>query len=55
MNKNNQIYGVDISKGVFDVVNSTGEHFQFKNNVSGFKSFLKILIKEDLVVMEATG
>ena len=55
MNKNNQIYGVDISKGVFDVVNSMGEHFQFKNNVSGFKSFLKILMKEDLVVMEATG
>lgn len=55
MNKNNEIYGVDISKGVFDVANSKGKHFQFKNCGSGFKGFLKILSKEDLVVMEATG
>ena len=55
MNKNNQIYGVDISKDVFDVSNSEGKHFQFKNNGLGFKSFLKDLSNEDLVVMEATG
>ncbi len=47
MNKNNQIYGVDISKGVFDVVNSTGEHFQFKNNVSGFvKRFIQMKLSK---------
>ncbi len=55
MNKNNEIYGVAISKGVFDVANSKGNHFQYKNNGSGFKCFLKTLSEEDLVVMEATG
>jgi transposase len=55
MNKSNQIYGVDISKDVFDVASSEGKHYQFKNNGLGFKSFLKTLSNEDLVVMEATG
>lgn len=52
MNKNKQIYGVDISKNVFDVVDSQGNHYQFKNDGNGFKLFLKILLS-DLVVMEA--
>ena len=43
MNKNKQIYGVDISKNVFDVVDSQGNHSQFKNDGKGFKSFLKTL------------
>ncbi len=55
MNKSNQIYGVDISKDVFDVASSEGKHYQFKNNGLGFKSFLKTLSNEDLVVIEATG
>ncbi|QED36813.1 IS110 family transposase [Antarcticibacterium arcticum] len=55
MNKSKQIYGVDISKNVFDVADSQGNHSQFKNDVKGFKSFLKTLSSESLVVMEATG
>lgn len=55
MNKSKQIYGVDISKDVFDVVNSAGKHFQFSNDGPGFKSFEKALSSLDLVVMEATG
>ncbi|MEG9329249.1 IS110 family transposase [Salinimicrobium catena] len=55
MNKCKQIYGVDISKDVFDVADSAGKHYQFSNDSNGFKSFLKSLSDQDLVVMEATG
>jgi transposase len=55
MNKYNEIYGIDISKKVFDVVNSKGSHKQFENTHKGFKKFTKELTSEDLVVMEATG
>lgn len=55
MNKSKQIYGVDISKKVFDVANPNGEHDQFANDEKGFKAFLKKLPREALVVMEATG
>ncbi|MCM4155988.1 IS110 family transposase [Gramella sp. AN32] len=55
MIKSKQIYGVDISKDVFDVVNSDGKYFQFPNNSKGFKDFLKVLCSEALVVREATG
>jgi len=46
MNKYKEIFGVDISKDVFDVHGSKSGHDQFKNNPSGFKSFLKILSKK---------
>ncbi|MBN4082973.1 IS110 family transposase [bacterium AH-315-A23] len=55
MNKYNEIYGVDISKDVFDVMNTKSVHSQFSNDVKGFKKFAKKLTKETLVVMEATG
>ncbi len=55
MNKYTKIFGVDISKDVFDVYGSKSGHDQFKNDASGFRSFLKSLPKESLVVMEATG
>lgn len=55
MNKYNEIYGVDISKDVFDVSNTKATHSQFTNDAKGFKIFTKILDKESLVVMEATG
>ncbi len=55
MNKYKEIFGVDISKDVFDVYGSKSGHNQFKNAAPGFKSFLKNLPKESLVVMEATG
>jgi transposase len=55
MIKSKQIYGVDISKDVFDVVDSNGKHFQFPNNSKGFKDLFKAISSEALVVMEATG
>lgn len=55
MNKNTQIYGVDISKNVFDVYSQNQQHQQYDNSPSGFKKFLKGLPQKALVVMEATG
>ena len=55
MNKYSEIYGVDISKDVFDVYGSLSGHNQFKNDEKGFLKFLKLLPKTSLVVMEATG
>ena len=55
MHKYNEIYGVDISKDVFDVSNIKSTHSVFSNDVKGFKKFAKKLTKETLVVMEATG
>lgn len=55
MNKNTEIFGIDISKDVFDVYSHKKGHQSFKNDAQGFKSFLKEITKETLVVMEATG
>jgi transposase len=55
MNKDTEIYGVDISKDVFDVYSTKSGHNQFKNNAKGFRSLVKFLKKDSLVVMEATG
>jgi len=55
MYKYNEIYGVDISKDVFDVSNVKSAHFVFSNDLNGFKKFATKLTKETLVVMEATG
>lgn len=55
MYKNNQIYGVDISKKVFDVYSEAHQYQQYDNSPSGFKKFLKHLPPGALVVMEATG
>lgn len=55
MNKYKEIYGIDISKDVFDVYGSQTGHNQFKNDERGFKSLLKHLLSDSLVVMEATG
>lgn len=55
MNKDKEIYGIDISKSVFDVYSSQGGHIQLKNDDKGFKSLLKTLPENALVVMEATG
>ena len=55
MNKYKETYGVDISKDVFDVYGSLSGHYQFNNDEYGFKKFLKVLPKNSLVAMEATG
>lgn len=55
MNKNTEIFGIDVSKNVFDVFSFNLGHFQFANTEKGFNQFIKKLPKESLVVMEATG
>lgn len=50
-----RVFGVDISKSYFDVVDEEGSHWQFSNDAAGFEKFLKLLSSESLVVMEATG
>jgi transposase len=55
MDKYNETFGIDISKDVFDCYGSKQGHLQFENSELGFKKFYKILSKDSLVVMEATG
>ncbi|WP_179005727.1 IS110 family transposase [Winogradskyella forsetii] len=55
MNKYKETFGVDISKAVFDVQGSKCGPHQFSNSPNGFRSFLKLLPDDSLVVMEATG
>jgi len=55
MTKYKEIYGVDISKDVYDVFGSIKGHLVYKNSEEGFKAFAKSLPKKALVVMEATG
>ena len=55
MNKDKKVYGIDISKSVFDIYSDLEGHQQLKNDESGFKQLLKLLPESALVVMEATG
>ena len=55
MIKDRKIYGIDISKSVFDIHSDLSGHQQLKNDASGFKQLLKLLPESALVVMEATG
>nr|WP_241148018.1 transposase [Lacinutrix jangbogonensis] len=55
MNKDIKYFGLDISHLVFDVTDSDGNYYQFKNNLSGFKKFVKLLTSHSHCVMEATG
>ncbi len=55
MNKIKQFFGIDISKDVFDVVDHANNHYQYKNDPSGFKEFYKILTEQSHCAMEVTG
>lgn len=55
MDKDKEIYGIDISKSVLDIYNEVEGHFQLSNDAPGFKKLLKCLPETALVVMEATG
>jgi len=55
MNKDIKYFGIDISCLVFDVTDSEGNYYQFKNNEFGFKKFSKLLGCNSHCVMEATG
>lgn len=55
MIKDTKYFGIDISHLVFDVTDSEGNYYQFKNSLIGFKKFLKLLDLDSHCVMEATG
>ena len=55
MNKDIKYFGIDISHLVFDVTDSDGKYYQFKNSISGFKKLVKLLDDNSHCVMEATG
>ena len=55
MNSYANIYGLDISKDTFDVVDLEGKHNNFKNTKKGFREFKKIIKTDSLCVMEVTG
>lgn len=55
MDKDRKIFGVDISKDVFDVVDPSGAHCQYSNNAQGFSAFRREVCSGAVVVMEATG
>lgn len=55
MYKDIKYFGIDISKSVFDVTDSDGNYWQFKNSFSGFNKFVKLLTVTSHCVMEATG
>jgi transposase len=55
MNKNTLIFGIDISKDVFDVYNESFGHKRYSNNEKQIKSFISALPEGAHCVMEATG
>jgi transposase len=55
MNKDIKYFGIEISHLVFDVTDSDGNYYQFKNSEFGFKKFTKPLNSNSHCVMEATG
>ena len=55
MNKDIKYFGIDISHLVFDVTDSDGNYYQFKNSLIGFKKLMKLLDFNSHCVMEATG
>ncbi len=50
-----QMFGIDISKEVFDVYSDKEGHLQFNNDPKGFKAFAKALSSNAHCVMESTG
>ena len=55
MIKSMNYFGIDISKDIFDVADSNGNHYQFENKYKGFQQFLRLLDQDSHSVMESTG
>lgn len=55
MIKDTKYFGIDVSHLVFDVTDSEGNYYQFKNSITGFKKLVKLLDENSHCVMEATG
>jgi transposase len=55
MNKGIKYFGIDIGHLVFDVTDSDGNYYQFKNYAFGFKKFTKLLNSNSHCILEVTG
>ncbi|MHB9148285.1 MAG: IS110 family RNA-guided transposase [Candidatus Amoebophilus sp.] len=58
MQSSTNYVGIDISKSFFDVALPNGQaylYYKFDNNQDGFEALLKVLPRECVVVMEASG
>jgi len=55
MDKSTNYFGIDISKDFFDVMDINDHHYQFSNDIKGFKKFIKLIDENAHCVMEATG
>ena len=55
MSKDKHFFGIDVSKDTLDIYDFKGNHYQFPNNLKGFKKLLKLMDLFSHVVMEATG
>ena len=55
MNEYVDYLGIDVSKLTLDIMNVEGKHFQFSNDLKGFREFAKIIAKGSLCIMEVTG
>jgi transposase len=55
MNEVTKFLGIDVSMETFDVSTSDKMHFQFLNDVQGYRKLMKLLDEESHCVMEATG
>jgi transposase len=55
MTKDRNYFGIDISKDIIDVCDDNGNHYQFKNSLSGFKKLHNLIDVTTVCVMEATG
>jgi len=55
MDKCTKFIGIDISKDVFDVMDTKEVHRQYENNNKGFMKFLKCIDSDHVCVMEATA
>lgn len=47
--------GIDVSKLTLDVMNIEDKHFQYSNDLKGFKKLAKIIPKGSVCIMEVTG
>lgn len=55
MNEVTKFFGIDVSMDTFDVSTSDGKHYQFSNDLVGYRKLQKLLNGESQCVMEATG
>ncbi len=55
MDKYTDYLGIDVSKKTLDVMTSQQKHFQFSNDLKGFREFAKIIPRDGLCITEVTG